>query len=201
MRASSPRCDHVQRERQRLRIVGKRLSVVAMDVVRKLVQHHDQRQPAARAVVPAIEFAPACGDEGFGKTLGDQLIVGSRFAEPELALPRRNICRRARRAEPEIEHRFGRGDHERLRKCRRAGCCGCRRKRLVRRVLAVAQPYGGLFLDDERYRLQPGAFVRAIAKRLGHRASARAPPVFTRFEFEFGGRAVIDDGFGHGGYQ
>src|SRR5512139_196064 len=72
-------------------------------------------------------------------------------------------------------------------------------ERLALSALAVAQPHRGLFLDDERHRLQAGALVRAVAERLRHRAAARAPPVFTGFEFEFGGIAVIHNGFGHGG--
>src|SRR5512139_333360 len=72
-------------------------------------------------------------------------------------------------------------------------------ERLALGALAVAQPHRGLFLDDEGHRLQPRALVRAVAERLRHRAAARAPPVLTGFEFEFGGIAVIHNGFGHGG--
>ena len=70
-------------------------------------------------------------------------------------------------------------------------------KGFVLGVLAIAEPDGSFFLDNKRHRLKVRTFMRAVAKRLRHRATARTPPVFARFKFEFGRIGIEDNGFRH----
>jgi hypothetical protein len=65
-------------------------------------------------------------------------------------------------------------------------------------LFALAPPDGGFFGDLEFHRLEAGAFVGAVAKRLFGGPTAGAPPVRSGFDFEGKGLGITDYRFfGH----
>jgi len=62
-------------------------------------------------------------------------------------------------------------------------------------LLAQAPPHGGFLRGLEFHRLQAGAFVRAIAKRLLGSAAASTPPIGSGFDFEGKRFGITDDWF------
>jgi hypothetical protein len=64
--------------------------------------------------------------------------------------------------------------------------------------LAATQIDGLLFRNAELERFEVGILVGTVTEGLGFRAAATAPPVVTRFEFDFIRRGLGANGFGHG---
>ena len=53
------------------------------------------------------------------------------------------------------------------------------------------------FGDRHLFRLESGAFMRAVAEELALGAAARAPPVLAGFDFLDDGTALVNNGIGH----